>query len=84
MISIYFLLSKEKDDESPVQWVFESSPGCLLFKHMMKIFPGAMKADDFLGILTFLDSLSVFFLKMTLHYIVRNKSNAIYDILWEK
>lgn len=38
----------------------------------------------FLGVLTFLDSLSVFFLKMALHYIVRKKSNAIYDTFWEK
>lgn len=78
------LQGEKQDDESLVQWIFESSPGCLLFKHRVKIIPGAMDADDFLGVLTFLDSLSVFFLKMALHYIVREKSNAIYDTFWEK
>lgn len=51
---------------------------------MVKIIPGAMTADDFLAVLTFLDSSSVFFLKMALHYIVRNKSNVISDTFWEK
>lgn len=45
----------------------------LLFKNSVKIIPEAMNADDFLNVLTFLDSSSVFFLKMALHYIVRNK-----------
>lgn len=78
------LQGEEQDDESLVQWIFESSPGCLLFKHMVKIIPRAMTADDFLAVLTFLNISSVFFLKTALHYIVRNKSNVISDTFWKK
>lgn len=50
---VFSALQEEQDVESLVQWILESSPGCLLLKLQMKIIPGAMNADDFWGILTF-------------------------------
>lgn len=55
-----------------------------------KLFLGLWVQMVFLGILTFLedvltflDSLSVFFLKMTLHYVLKKKNNAPCGAFWE-
>lgn len=78
------LQEEEQDDESLVQWIFESSPGCLLFQHRVKIIPGAMNADDFFGCIDISRQLVSFFLKDgTSLYCQKEKQCYLWHILGE-